>query len=104
MLVRRDIISKFVLWILAPKIDMLLKMMKVAILWAICKPCCSIRFTMPEVTFCPENIVIPTLGIGIVFKGKRLEDLPEYFVKHLSGCLQLLIQLHRRNIAVLDWN
>jgi hypothetical protein len=40
LLVRRDIISKFVLWTLTPKTDMPLEMMWVAILRAICKPCC----------------------------------------------------------------
>jgi len=40
LLVRRDIISKFVLWTLAPKTDMPLEMMYIAILRAICKPCC----------------------------------------------------------------
>jgi hypothetical protein len=39
-LVRWDIICKFILWTLPPKLDMPLKMMKVAILWAICKLCC----------------------------------------------------------------
>jgi len=40
LLVRRDIISKFVVWTLAPKTDMPLKMMWVTILRAIGKPCC----------------------------------------------------------------
>ena len=39
-LVRRDIISKFVLWTPEPKRDMPLKMMWAAILRVICKPCC----------------------------------------------------------------
>jgi hypothetical protein len=47
--IRTYIISKFVLWTLSPKTDMPLEMMKVAILWAICKPCCYNRFAMPEV-------------------------------------------------------
>ena len=59
---------------------------------------------MPEVAFCTENVVIPTLGVGIVFKGERLKYPPEYFVQHLSGCLLLLIQPLLRNIAVHDWN
>jgi len=59
---------------------------------------------MPEVAICTENDVIPTLGTGIVFKGKRLEYLPEYIVQHLSICLPLLIRLLLCNIAVLDWN
>jgi hypothetical protein len=40
LLVRRDKISKFILWTLAPKVDMLLEMMWVAKLRAICKPSC----------------------------------------------------------------
>jgi hypothetical protein len=59
---------------------------------------------MPEVAICMENIVIPTLDAGILFKGEWLQDPPEYFVQHLSVCLPLLIQLHLRTIAVLDWN
>jgi hypothetical protein len=39
-LVRRDIISMFVVWTLASQTDMLLEMVLVAILRAICKPCC----------------------------------------------------------------
>jgi hypothetical protein len=39
-LVRRDIIFKIVLWTFAPKTDMPLDMMLVAILRAICKPNC----------------------------------------------------------------
>jgi len=59
---------------------------------------------MPEVTICTENDVMPALGIGILFKGERLEYPPEYIVQHLSVCLMLLIQLLLRNIEVLDWN
>jgi hypothetical protein len=59
---------------------------------------------MSEVAICTENVVIPALGAGIVFKSERLEYPPEYFVKHLSVCLPLLIKPLRRNIAVLDWN
>jgi hypothetical protein len=40
LLVRRDTISKFVFWTLAPTIDMSLEMMYVAILRAIWKPWC----------------------------------------------------------------
>jgi hypothetical protein len=40
LLVRRNIISQFVLWTIAPKTDMPLEMMYVTILTAICKPCC----------------------------------------------------------------
>jgi hypothetical protein len=39
-LVRRDIISKYVLWTVAPKTDIPLEMMSVAILRGICKSCC----------------------------------------------------------------
>ena len=48
--------------------------------------------------------MIPTLGVGILFKGERLEYLPEYFVQHLSVCLLLLMQQLLWNIAVLAWN
>jgi hypothetical protein len=40
LVVRRDIVSKFILWTFAPKTDMPLEMMLVSILRAICKPCC----------------------------------------------------------------
>jgi hypothetical protein len=50
------------------------------------------------------NIVIPTLVVGILYKGERMEYLPEYFVQHLSVGLPLLIQPLLRNIALLDWN
>jgi hypothetical protein len=59
---------------------------------------------MPEVAICTVNVVIPALGIGILFKGGRLEYLPDYFVQHLTVCFLLLIQLLLTNIAVLDWN
>jgi len=63
---------------------------------------------MPEITSCTENIVIPALGIGILFSGERLQYPPEYpleyMVKYLSVCLQLLIQPLLRNIAVHDCN
>jgi hypothetical protein len=61
-------------------------------------------FATPEVAICTENIVIPTPGAGILFKGDLLERLPEYFIQHLSVCLLLLIQPLLRNIVVLDWN
>ena len=73
LLIGRDIISKFVLWTLTPETDMLLEMMLVAIPRAICKPCCSNQFATPEVTICREDFVIPALGVGILFKGERLE-------------------------------
>jgi hypothetical protein len=59
---------------------------------------------MPEVAICTENIVIPALGVGIVFKGERLEHPPEYFVQHLSDCMPLLIQPLLRNLAGPDRN
>jgi len=59
---------------------------------------------MPEVAICTENIVIPALSDGILFKGERVEYPPEYLVQHLSVCLPLLIQSLLRNIAVLDRN
>jgi hypothetical protein len=40
LLVRRDILFKFVLWTLAPNTQMSLTVMRLAILRAICKPCC----------------------------------------------------------------
>jgi hypothetical protein len=68
LFVRRDIIAKFVLWTLAPKPDMPLQMMLVAIPRAIYKPFCYNRLATPEVTICTQNIVIPTLGAGMWFK------------------------------------
>jgi len=59
---------------------------------------------MPEVAICMENVVIPALGVGILFQSERVEYPPEYFVQHLSVCLRLLIQPLLRNIALLDWN
>jgi len=59
---------------------------------------------MPEVAICTENVVIPALGAGIVFKGERLEYPPEYLIHHLSVCMPLLIEPFLRNIAVLDRN
>jgi hypothetical protein len=102
LLVRRHIISKFILWTLTPKTDMPLEMMWVAILRAIGKPCCYNRFATPEVAICTENLVIPARSAGILFKGEWVEYQPEYFVQHLSVCLPLLIQPFLRNIAVLD--
>jgi len=65
LLVRRDIIAKFVLWRLVQSTAMLLEMMLVTILWAICKPCCQNQFAMPEVAICTENVVIPAIRAGI---------------------------------------
>jgi hypothetical protein len=73
LIVRRAIISKFVLWTLTLKTDIPLEMMLVAILRAICKPCWHNMFATPEVAICTENIVSPALGTGIVLKGERLE-------------------------------
>jgi hypothetical protein len=101
-LVRRDIISKHVLWTVAPKTDMPLKMMSVAILRAICQRCCLNRFVKPEDAMCTENVVIPALGVGISVKSERLEYPPEYFIQHLSVCLLLLIHpLLRRSATTL---
>jgi len=58
---------------------------------------------MPEVTICTENILIPTLGGGILLKDERPEYPLEYFVQHLSVCSLLLTQPLLRNIVVLDW-
>jgi len=96
------IISKFVLWTLAPKTDMSLKMMLVAILTAICMPYSEIRFATPEVAICPEIVVLPALSAGNVFTGERLKYLPEYLVQPLSVCMPLLMQQFLWNIAVLD--
>jgi len=57
---------------------------------------------LPEVVICTENVVIPALGAGILFKGELVENPPEYSFQHLSVCLPLFIQPHLRNIAVLD--
>jgi hypothetical protein len=104
LLLRRDIISMFVLWTLAVETDMPLVMIKIAIVMALCKPCCENLFAMSEVAIRTENVVIPALGVGIYFNGVRLKYPPEYFVQHLSVCLPQLIQPLLRNITVLDWN
>jgi hypothetical protein len=59
---------------------------------------------MPEVAICPENVVIPALGAGMLFKGQWLDYPLQYVVQHLSVCFPLLIQPLLRIIAVLDWN
>jgi len=59
---------------------------------------------MPEVAICTENVVIPTLGAAMLFKGEWPKYLPEYIFQHLSVCLPLLIQSHLMNIAVLVGN
>jgi hypothetical protein len=59
---------------------------------------------MPDVAICTENVVLPALGTGILFKDERLEDLPEYLVQHLSVCMPLLIKPLLRKIADLDRN
>jgi hypothetical protein len=84
LLVRREIISKFVLCILAPKTDMPLEMMQVTILRAICKPCYYNQFAMPEVTISTENVIIPFLGVGNMFKCKGLDHPPGYIVPYQS--------------------
>jgi hypothetical protein len=104
LVVRRYIMPKFVLWTIAPKTDMPLEMILIAILWAICNTCCYNQFAMPEVAVYTENIVIPAFGAGILFIGDWVEHLPVYFIQHLSACVPLIIQLLMRNIAVLDQN
>jgi hypothetical protein len=37
-------------------------------------------FATPEVAICTENVVIPAISAGIVFKGERVEYWPEYLV------------------------
>jgi hypothetical protein len=56
-----------------------------------------------EVAICTENVVIPTLGVRILFKGERLEYPPDYVLQHLSVPLPLLIHPVLRNITVWDW-
>jgi len=104
MLVWRDKISQFVLWTLAPVADIPLEMMWVAILRALCKPCCWNWSATPEVAICTENVVISALSAGILFHGERLEYPLEYFIQHLSVCLLLLIQPVLRINAFLDCN
>jgi len=57
---------------------------------------------MPEVAHSTGNVVIPVLSTGIVFKGERLQYLPEDLIQHLSVCLPLLIGQFLRIVAVLD--
>jgi len=80
LLVRRDILSKFVLCILGPKTHILLEMMYVATLRAICKRCCQNQFAMPKVAIGTENFVLPALGAGILFKGARMEHPLEFII------------------------
>jgi hypothetical protein len=102
--VRRHIISKFVLWTLAAKTDKPLEMMLVAIPRAICMPSCENRCATPDVAIGIQNMVLPTLGVGILLKGGRLDYPMEYLVQHVPVCFQQLIQLLQINSAVLDWN
>jgi hypothetical protein len=104
LLGRRDIISKFVLWTLAPNPDLLFKMMYVAILGAISKPCCFNWIPMTVSAICGGSIVITDLGTGIWLIADKLEHLLEYLIQHLLICLPLLIQPLRRNGAVCEWN
>jgi hypothetical protein len=92
----------FVLQTLAPKTDMPLKMLQVAIPRAISKPCYQNRFATPENSISAEMFVLPTLGAGILSNGEKLAYLPEHCVQQLSVCLPLLIQPLVRKIAVLD--
>jgi hypothetical protein len=59
---------------------------------------------MAVLPICTQNIVIPALGVGILFNGERLEYAMEYFVGHLAVLLRLLIQPCLRNTVDLDWN
>jgi hypothetical protein len=59
---------------------------------------------MPEVAICTQNVVIPALSTGMVFRVERLEYLLEYLVQHLSVCMPLFIQPLLWNIAVFDRN
>jgi hypothetical protein len=72
-LVKRDTISKYVLWTVAPETDMPLEMMSIAILRAICKTCCWNLFAMPEDAICTGNVILPALGVGILFDSEILE-------------------------------
>jgi hypothetical protein len=78
--------------------------MLVAKLRAICKPCWLNLLPMCEVAIFTENIVIPALGAGMMFKAGWLEYPPEYLIQYLSVCLPLLIQLYLINIAFRDPN
>jgi hypothetical protein len=102
--VSKDRISEFIPWTLAPKTDMLLEMMLVAILRALWRPCCYIWFATPQVTICTENVVISSLAVGILVKGVRLEYPPEYFVQHFWVWLRLLMKRLQRNIAVVYYS
>jgi hypothetical protein len=104
LLVRRDKISKFILWTLEPKTVMSPEMISVAILMAINKPCCLNRFATPEVAICTENNEIPALRAGNWLDGKRLVYLRDHFVQHLLVCLPLLIQPLLWDIVILHWN
>jgi hypothetical protein len=59
---------------------------------------------MADVAICTANVVIPALGVRIVFEGERLEYPLECSIQHLSVCLPLLIHLHLRTIAVIEWD
>jgi len=104
LLVRRDIILKFVLWTLAPRINMPLEMMKIAILLVIWKPCWWNLFATPAVAMRPDNGVISCLCAGRLFKCVGLQYTPEYLDQPLSACLPLLNPPCLRMIAVQEWN
>jgi len=59
-------------------------------------------FAKSQVVICKKNVVIPTLGAGILFNGERLKFLAQYSVQHLSVCLPLLMPPLWRNIVVID--
>jgi hypothetical protein len=63
---------------------MMLHMMLVAILKAICMPCCQNQFAMPVVAICTETIDIRAFGVEIVFNGERLNSPPQNLLQHRS--------------------
>jgi hypothetical protein len=80
LIVRCDKISKCILWTLAPKHDMPLNMILVGILSAIRTASYKNWFAIPDIAICTEDVVIPALGFGILFKGDRPKCPPEYFL------------------------
>jgi hypothetical protein len=81
-----------------------LEILLVPILNAICKPCWCNLFAMPGVAIYTENVVISTVGTGIVFKCERLEYPMECSIQYHYISLPLHIQPVLRNIVILDRN
>jgi hypothetical protein len=102
LLARRDIISKFVLWILTLKIYMQLEKRLFTVLRATCKPCIFNLLAQSAVAITTENILTPTSSAGIMFKGGKLEFPLEFLVPQLSVCPLLQIQPRLWNIEVLN--